>query len=237
MQKPFTRFFSCCSARGSAWTLDLLTTCLVSFKNSLVSRFLFFPLVFDLLSRRAKYGCFQRMNINYVGTAPFHFNVKGCAWGEKAIVGREALLPVPSGSAVGLHLQRDVNWCKLLQSPGHRKVHYLASLVDSSLLRDFSKVLSDCLFWIHFRRGALVFLKKWRVLSSSPNSRIKTGSVLKQSGACCWWFRSRSFPYHLAAWSLWVPLSLPCASSSSTGGHSAVLICSSAEDTAVRYWG
>lgn len=156
--------------------------------------------------------------------------------GKKAILWREILLTVLSRSAVGLHLRHDVNWCKLLHLAGPIKVYYLACLADSSLLRDFSKVPGDCLFWIHFRRGALVFLKKWFMLSSSLNSWVKTGSVLKQRGSCCWWFRSCSFPCHLAAHRF----GSPCpshAGSSSTGGCSGVLIFSSAADAAVRYQG
>lgn len=130
--------------------------------------------------------------------------------GKKAILWREILLTVPSRSAVGLHLRHDVNWCKLLHLAGPIKVYYLACLADSSLLRDFSKVPGDCLFWIRFRRGALVFLKKWFMLSSSLNSWVKTGSVLKQRGSCCWWFRSCSFPCHLAAHHFGFPLSFPC---------------------------
>lgn len=93
----------------SAWTLDLLTTCLVSFKNSLVS--FFFPLVFDLLSRNAKYSCFQRMNINYVGTAPFHFNAKGWAWGEKShtVKGNS-----PNCSQQVSCRSSSAAWCKLM---------------------------------------------------------------------------------------------------------------------------
>lgn len=118
--EPFTRFSSCCRASTvqvvSAWTSDswyrlrtpYFPACLQSFGRTFLES--------DLFSRNAKCDCFQKMNINYVGKAPFHLNVE-MSWGKKLFCWEATLLLLPEDQPAGLNLKCDGNWCKQLHFP------------------------------------------------------------------------------------------------------------------------